>query len=624
MSIFFRCPGCQKAFRVADEKAGLRTNCTRCRKLMTVPRESEINESDPNAIEAMAGATLSGEFKASDLMPGVTANGSAEAKPLTMITLECPYCFEAVEFPPDVGGKQAPCPQCRRIVKVPAPKDDRPRDWREVDSRPSLARRDDTPAPEGAWGNTAGTAGVVSRDALLEAEVIVDRKTLAAPKRKRLYLTIAGLSVVLAGLGWLIWSRQARDDYRVDLVIDAVNATDAGSATPLPAGWSSAVHAAAGQFYLNEGRPDLKSAIKHLALARAEADRAETPLDRAILLARVAIAQAGLAGDDEAVQEKRAIPWDEAKKELRQTIQNFKDLPRELAWGAIESLTRELGAKGPAKQPPLVAQVAPEAFPSEADRAEALAVVAMVLTAKGDAAGDTVAADADRAQSAAPEAKVSPRFVAKLVAQRKAAAAQQFIAAPGEGEPSLPARLAYVEGWSRTGDAADLERARKLAAAPGPVEHRAEAFALLAGACADTKDAGDALAGAVEFLAEQGAKYALPPWTLVRTARACRLAGRIDLIDKLSSVRSSPARPWVALEAIEGHADRGDPVDIAAAEDCGDKSAAQAWAWVAVARARAFATNSDVRKEIATWPNESAQRLGWIGAALGLQDRKKQ
>src|SRR5205807_859867 len=147
-AIFFRCPGCAKAFRVPDERAGLKTNCTRCKTLMTVPQTSEPGGAD--AIEALAGATLSGEFKSSELMPGApSTNGSAEAKSVGgAIAMECPFCFEQVEFPPDKGGKKAPCPQCRRILQVPVAKDGKPKDWREVDNRPSFARTDNTPAPE--------------------------------------------------------------------------------------------------------------------------------------------------------------------------------------------------------------------------------------------------------------------------------------------------------------------------------------------------------------------------------------------------------------------------------------------------------------------------------------------
>src|SRR5207248_2706580 len=82
---------------------------------------------------------------------------------------ECPNCIEQVAVDAKFAGKQAPCPNCRRVVRVPQLADPRARDWRAADARPTLAKRDTDAAVEGAWGSTT-TTSVVSRDALAEAD----------------------------------------------------------------------------------------------------------------------------------------------------------------------------------------------------------------------------------------------------------------------------------------------------------------------------------------------------------------------------------------------------------------------------------------------------------------------
>jgi hypothetical protein len=50
---------------------------------------------------------------------------------------------------------------------------------------------------------------------------------------------------------------------------------------------------------------------------------------------------------------------------------------------------------------------------------------------------------------------------------------------------------------------------------------------------------------------------------------------------------------------------------------------AQGWAWILLARGRTAGQHNDPRSEIAAWPQKNAHPLGYVGAALGLQDRWK-
>src|SRR5262249_29143359 len=105
--IAFDCPHCRKPYKVKDALAGKKATCTACKKPMVIPTLISSRPVGGEALESLAGSTLS----------DVTPLPAPMAAPAA-IELDCPYCFEKIEFPPDRAGKQAPCPQCRRIIKV--------------------------------------------------------------------------------------------------------------------------------------------------------------------------------------------------------------------------------------------------------------------------------------------------------------------------------------------------------------------------------------------------------------------------------------------------------------------------------------------------------------------------
>jgi hypothetical protein len=613
LAIAFQCPTCQKPYKVKDELAGKKSACIKCKTIIVVPAVSQLTAvGDSAALEALASNVLG------DSPP---SNGTAVAEAVAEIPLECPYCFEHVKFPTTAAGKQQPCPSCRRIIKVPALPSDKPKDWRVVEHNLTMARKDDGPAPEGAWGNTAKAQSIVSREALLEADVVKDRKDLARPDRTKWYVALGLLALIGGGGGWWFYRGKAADEHRLGLVADAAKASESKTA-PLPSGWSAAIQTALGEFYLNEQPPDLKSAVKHLRLARSGAQQQESAIDKSNLLLGIAAIQSRLTGTDAAIDSQQALPWEDAQKELRQTLQGFKDLPKEDGWLAVESATRWIGSAGPKR--PLMVALAPVAVPTEADRADALACVALMLMAKKDPAADTVAEEVNQAVALGGDGKSSPRVVALLVARKQLPQARQYMAEPTGDDAPLYHRLAYAEGYARTGETADLEKARRIAAGNGSVDHQVMAMALLADAVADCHDAKE-LDAAINFIAERGAKFTLPAWAVIRAARCCVRAHRADLARKLAdSIDTPTVKPWLELAALQ--ADLGGksaPVDVTLADKIDDKSAAQALAWVAIARHNTKLSGSDPRSTIAAWSKSSAQAAGFGGAAMGLQDRVK-
>jgi predicted Zn finger-like uncharacterized protein len=602
MPIPFSCPHCAAAYKAKDDLAGKKVECKKCRKVMTVPTATPARLEDSHALEALATAAL-----------GEVERREAEAAPPvdSQIRVECEYCFETVEFPPEKAGKKSPCPSCRRIVTVPVPKTDQPKkDWRAVGHNLTMALKNTQAAPQDAWGNQE--KAVVSREALREAAVLVDRKKLAQRDWTKPLMALGLLALFGSGAG-LWWMRgKAADDRRMGLMADAVAATGPKAKANLPPAWAAAVHVAAGQFYTREA--DLKQAMRQLQSARGAARQVESAVDRAAVLRSVASAQSGLIGDGDRIAAGRALDWDDARRELRQTLQAFKELPREDGWQVIEDLARELGTTGPDK--PLLLGLSGDALPGETDRADALASVALALHGRPEAA-QPFFEEAQRVYTTASGGAVLPRYVALLVARKQPAIARQILPEPGAEEPSLNQRLAYSEGLARTGEPADLERAKKIAGSAGSVDHRVAAWAMIADATGQAAE----LEAAAKFAAEWGQKFTLPAWPVIRLAEACRRAGRADLVRQLAdAIRQPNLKPWLELTALRTTlAGDGATVDVSAVERIGDRTAAQAFGWVALARFDARTGKPDPRAAVASWPVEAARSLGFAGAALGLQ-----
>jgi hypothetical protein len=193
MAIKFSCPHCKKGLKVADNLAGKKAACPGCKKLIQIPAQTVYIPSSAvpgggsgvTDIEAMAAAAL--------------AEQKQEVVVAKEIPLTCPYCDENVKFPADLGGKQAPCPACKRLVKVPMPAKTGPRDWRKPEEQrlPSGAKRDDA-TPDGSWGTEAVRG--VSRAALVEADVIQEEKIPISPRQ---WIVGGVLATILIGGG--IW-----------------------------------------------------------------------------------------------------------------------------------------------------------------------------------------------------------------------------------------------------------------------------------------------------------------------------------------------------------------------------------------------------------------------------------
>src|SRR5262245_44216520 len=138
MAIRFKCPHCKKALVVKDHLAGKRAACPVCKKPVPIP----VPTAPPADVESLAAAAQADEPKA--------PVADTSQKP---IEFNCPYCDEPQKVAAELGGKQTQCKDCKRIIKVPMPKGEKPRDWRDMIKKGPTAALINLPEQlAGAWG----------------------------------------------------------------------------------------------------------------------------------------------------------------------------------------------------------------------------------------------------------------------------------------------------------------------------------------------------------------------------------------------------------------------------------------------------------------------------------------
>jgi len=201
MAIRFTCSHCNRSLTVKDELAGKRGRCPYCKQVIVVPASratAPVRDPRKPDVESLA-------LEALGLSSGETVSGAetvAPGKPAAPIQVTCSWCDHQFEVEAALAGKQTPCPECRRIVRVPTPHTQSPRDWRQAARAPSAAVIPQQQL-EGEWG-TATARSHVSQEALEEAEALpVEREPLTLGQwATRIGLALLTLLVLYAGYRW--------------------------------------------------------------------------------------------------------------------------------------------------------------------------------------------------------------------------------------------------------------------------------------------------------------------------------------------------------------------------------------------------------------------------------------
>jgi hypothetical protein len=618
MPIAITCPNCKKAYRVKDQLGGKSVICAVCRSSIRVPPPVAAPAVPSHEAESLA-------------VQALTDDPVTEVEVADVIELECPQCMEQVKFEARFAGKQAPCPSCRRIIRVPVPDTGKPKNWRETATRPSLAKQEEDPALEGHWGSVT-QGSIVSRDALEEAAVIVRRRE-PMPMRTKVYFAITGVLLALAALGIAskFKNRRAdivRDDY-VKKGLDLFKS--AGDAVPPLA--AAEARRGAGEYYLNLREPKPGDAQQQLEGARSlilqAPPAADGGIERLLLLTEVALTQADLVGTDEEAKVGKRLSWKQVTTELRKTLEPLQSSDPSLHDGVVllqERLSKRLGPHGGQNQP-MFAGLPGLLYPPQ-NQADGQAVVGLEMFArKHEEQAKAIAEQAKQPYAPPPAGRAPARLGALLLVLNPGRPVEE-VRPPGAGEPPQATRLAHCEAWARQGQ---LDEARRLADAPGAFEHRFQAKVTVAEAAAEKDPNAADIKAAVDMLANELGTRDLPDWHLIRLSQLCARsssdAGKalVEFLQKHPhlSQRGQAIRAWAVMEVLRSPRSGVPLTEAAVKEIMPPTSLGAILAWEALGRRNAAERLvSNPTPVIETWP-AAARPAAYVGTALGLQDSDK-
>jgi hypothetical protein len=540
------------------------------------------------------------------------------------IDFQCPWCDATVKVGLELEGRQTPCPECKRIIKVPLQTKQQPKDWRKIgDGRPSGARRDSEAAPEGAWGTETGTS-TVSRQ-MLEKAGLVEEETEPATLGQRIK-QIVYISAGMVAVGLLVWwvwnywtlSQRDRALAKVWSSLEAKSPELSREAT-------AEINRALGELYTEGGRPE--AALDYFRNARGtEGEKSESPSrERDAILIEVGLGIIELGGDKEQVKNKTHLPWSVAQIELLRTIKEIRS-PEARA----EAVRRACGRLMTKKQDPaeMVSGIAPN------DKAEALAIIGLERwranqTEEAEATAKRALGEYDLALKDAKEKKgplpAAPSLAALYLLLKQPEKTKTLEG--GDERTAFALSLGMLESQVRQGQP---ESVRAWAnGLPQPLD-KIRAYAVLAALMLEkdpkSTDDLDALLTAVETMQPDQMVEALPTgkpnisWLLWRVVRLAALAGHDDKAKKLAAAIPDPALKGRAqLEILRARLGRStSKVEDTAAD--GVEKPALGPAKEILARHNARYGGMSVRA-VDSWP-EDLKPFGWIGVALGIQDKE--
>jgi hypothetical protein len=580
MPIKFKCPHCQKGLSVKEQLAGKRAACPACKKPLTIP----VPTAAPADIEDLAASALADEPKPQEAAPEATT-----------IDLDCPFCGEPIHMRADQGGQQAPCPECKRIIKVPMPAKKDPTDWRKVEARgPTLAKREEAPALEGAWGSTNKAA--VSREALEEADAIpvVKEPLTLKQKIKRGLLAVGVVGVLVLGCILLMnyWA-QTVQDRAVSQALSFAGGKDGKEKLKISPEAAGAVYLALGEMDLLAGKIEDARDRFRKARGRARTPTAVTFESDGVLL-DLALAQVELGGTQG--EKKARLPWDEAARQWGQTVKAVS--PAGLTT-ALRQVCRRVLARAPDS------------------------------LAKALIGGEPVAKPGEKTPRSRP--------VALLVALSRPKQAESFFSVPKEGEiEELAGRVIRDPRWKEKRDTATA-RVVILAATKDSALNRLQCLLSVALAALDQgqrDEAGTCVREAIRLLpdvkkeiAAAKQETAAASWLMLEWALLTRELEQGNDGQVFTALIMEPAlRGRLELEKYRLQArDTKDLSDDSWSQAVPDtKVLAHGLAFQAYARNKARnGAGSEMLNKIADAQPEWIQPLAYAGVAVGLQERGK-
>ncbi len=578
MTIRFKCQHCQKPLSVKDHLAGKKAACPACKKAITIPAPVSL----PDDVEAYAAEALADQPV------------EKPPEPVSTKTIEftCPFCDEELTLPVALAGKKSPCPKCTNIIKVPLPKDDKPKDWRTVQKAgPSLAKGSVPEEAADAWSSAQKTK--VSQAAMQEAGALPE--VAVAPLGvggwvRRLFWPALALGVVAALLTMGI---RARDVKRLK---DALKEAEKFYAQMEPL-QQAEFHRVAGVIEVRKLNAGLARDhfAKSLATASSSRDEPASNRERDLFLIKLLLSQVEMGGTgDETLKSSKSIPrydWKDGdvQKEMGRTLQALRS--NESKATALRVLTSTL-----------------------LDKDQAEVAFSMITSLVTDERSPLLA-----------------ELVALRLARREDSEAEKHLPKPDmKFTTDTRGRIAYAAGFARR---REFEEALNIAKVPGPAPGRLEAcVAGAAIAFLDAKSKGPA-AAALPFIMEglkiyetelaKDVKDKPPSWAVLELISLGGRTTALDAVKKLVEKLPPAFRPCVEFQFFEVQLARQIAPETTVPDAIDPKSLMRGFAWEAAARHNARLGQSGI---IPLTPAEDEPlRLAFLhlGLALGEHDPKK-
>lgn len=580
MPIRVQCSGCKTALAVKDHLAGKRVRCPKCQTPISVPATASAASPAPVARpalptqpkakapaapsladrEAEALAALRDEPPANGhgtngASNGSNANGSTPASaPAAPIKFQCDFCEAEVSFDAELAGKRAQCPECRQLIKVPLPKEEKPKDWRTVERKgPSAAILNQPEKIENAWGTETKTQ--VSQKVLLEAGAIDRPKKPPVPLAVWIERIVKGglLALVVTGIGAVVWNLGSRAAVKQE--IEAAEKAVDPTLPPIVQGEchiALALKALRSPKQRDAAREHFLKALQKAPPASDVRDR----IDRDCFLIRLARAEVALGGSEDDVLDRNRFDWNqEVFTEIERTVKKIDNAEAKAA--AARLIAHDLTEKGqPQVGLSLVRSIAVVNFPAKG--------VHVALAA----------ADPSRQHEAA---QIAPP------------------PQPGRTPADILARIGYSESLARQ---QKIKEAIDLAQAPGETGHKFQALMGVASASALGNSDGRAEAlksvcDAAGKLLDRDPRANIPTWCLLQHVKFTAIvdpASAKTLIPKLPNALRRRAHVEVVLVILEKNPPDAEAIPLIRELDA--EGPGQAIAWLALAHARRQAGQS--------------------------------
>jgi hypothetical protein len=577
--IRFRCPYCKEKLQVKDHLAGKKGGCPKCKKPLLIPTpptpaatKPAEPEPPPADVDALAAAAFADE----------PANGK-HAEPAATIEFTCELCETQITVPREDAGKrmQCPNPECRSIIKVPAPKDGQPKALPTVAQLKQQVEKFDD---EAAWGSQTDKTRVTTEALKQVGAVPVAPAPPTSPRVliRRGMVTmavIAALVVAVIVFGRATSIKQEKDFEKTALsFVEAPKGSKAEPPIKDPVLKAEVYHAIAEHRIANNhlwrARQPLQTA---LALLNASA---AAPVERDLLLGELAVTAAELGGGTEIEENaKEKWQWDKIAKDFQQILEAIKSPEARVI--AVRALATRL---------------------LEKDQAGLAVTQARLLSN--------------------PEGGRKPRVATQLIAllllNNKAEDTQVQPPDPAREVPDFFARVGYAEFHARKGS---FKEAEALALARGPDPDRLEACVGVAQVILQSKNVNAETALPVVEEALKLAEKKVSPWQVLQTIRVgARVKGSAAVAD-LPKRLPPEFQPRGYLEIVLAEAATATaPMASSSLEEIKNAAATSPsydLGWEALARQNARVGRGDIRDEGDFEANQRFKPMVFIGNTLG-------